>query len=105
MQVFNSGVFWFCEGILFCVMLVGFKYWTEDRAIPTPWWKWAAVLLWVLLVGFTIAFVGTSLGEGEPTAAVRGGLLFGFLSVLSGVAVWRVLLIGTERALPKDVQA
>ena len=105
MQIFNSGVFWFFEGVLFCVMLVGFKYWAEDRAIPTPWWKWAAVLLWVLLAGFTIAFVGTSLGEGEPTAAVRGGLLFGFLSVLSGVAVWRVLLIGAGRALPKDVQA
>jgi uncharacterized membrane protein (DUF485 family) len=49
-------------------------------------------VLWILLAGFTIAFVGTSFGEGEPTAAIRGGLLFGLISVIAGVGVWRIIV-------------
>jgi hypothetical protein len=25
MQIFNSGFFWFAEGILFCLVLIGFR--------------------------------------------------------------------------------
>ena len=94
MQVFNSGLFWFVEGVLFCVMVLALRAWARDRTIPLTWWKWLVFAVWVLLAGFTIAFVGTSLGEGEPTAAMRGGLLFGLVSAIVGVAVWRVWLIG-----------
>jgi len=61
-----------------------------------PWWKWAAFLVWILFAGFAIAFVGTSLGENEASAAVRGGLFFGIIAVLSGVGVWRIVRIGTK---------
>jgi len=96
MQIFNSGLFWFVEGILFCVMVLALRSWARERAIPLAWWKWIAFGMWVLLIGFTLAFVGTSLGEGEPTAAIRGGLLFGLASVILGVAVWRAWLIGAR---------
>jgi hypothetical protein len=96
MQIFNSGLFWFVEGILFCVMVLALRAWARDRAISPSWWKWLAFGAWVLLAGFTIAFVGTSLGEGEPTAAIRGGLLFGLVSVIVGVAVWRAWMIGAK---------
>jgi len=97
MQIFNSGFFWFAEGILFCLILVGFRAWAQGRGIPLPGWKWAALLAWLLIAGFTIAFVGTSLGENEATAAVRGGLLFGLITVITGVGLWRLLLSGAAR--------
>ena len=75
MQIFNSGLFWFIEGILFVVVIMAVRAMLEDR-------------------GFTIAFVGTSYGEGEPVAAVRGGLLFGLITVIAGAGVWRLLLSG-----------
>lgn len=96
MQFFNSPLFWFIEGILFAIAITAFKLWAEDRRIPMPLWKWVLLIVWMLLVGFTLAFVGTSLGEREVTAAVKGGILFGIVSAISGVVVWRLLLIGRQ---------
>jgi hypothetical protein len=94
MQLFNSGIFWFVEGILFVVILLALRAWARDRGLPMSPWKWGLFLLWLAFAGFTLAFVGTSFGEGEPTAGARGGLFFGLLTVISGVGVWRVLLAG-----------
>ena len=96
MQIFNSGAFWFVEGILFCLTLLGMNAWARDRSIRLHWWKWAAFLVWVLFAGFTITFVGTSFGENEASAAVRGGIFFGLIAVLSGVGVWRIVMIGSK---------
>ena len=95
MRIFDSGLFWFVEGILFVVVILAVRAWAQDRGLPMPIWKWVLFLLWVALAGFTIAFVGTSFGEGEPVAATRGGLLFGLISIIAGVGLWRVLLAGT----------
>jgi len=94
MQFFNSGLFWFIEGTLAVLFILGFKTWMEDRKIPMFWWKWILLGLWVLLVGFTIAFVGTSLGENEIVAATKGGIIFSVISIIAGVGLWRLLLIG-----------
>jgi hypothetical protein len=94
MQIFNSGLLWFVEGILFVVVVLAVRSWAEDRRLPLPVWKWMLFFIWVGLAGFTIAFVGTSFGEGEPVAATRGGLLFGLITIISGVGLWRVLLAG-----------
>jgi hypothetical protein len=96
MQIFDSALFWFAEGILFSVMLLGLKVWAQDRGVTMQWWKWTTFLAWVLLTGFTIAFVGTSLAEHETSAAVRGGIFFGMITVLSGVGVWRIVMIGKK---------
>ena len=95
MQIFNSGLFWFVEGILFVVVVLAVRAWATDRALAMPIWKWSLFILWTALAGFTIAFVGTSFGEGEPVAATRGGLLFGLISIITGVGLWRVLLVGS----------
>lgn len=94
MQIFNSGIFWFVEGILFVIVVLAVKSWADNRRLPMPAWKWVLFFLWVGMAGFTIAFVGTSFGEGEPVAAARGGLLFGLIVIISGVGLWRVLLTG-----------
>jgi hypothetical protein len=77
-------------------MLLGLSIWARDRATQMRWWKWTTFLVWVLFAGFAIAFVGTSLGEKETSAAVRGGLFFGLIAVLSGVGVWRIVKIGKK---------
>lgn len=99
MQIFNSGPFWFVEGVLFVLVVVAFRIWMEDKGLPVPWWKWVLLLTWIVLIAFTAAFVGTSLGEGEGTAAIRGGALFGLAALLTGVGLWRVLAAGS-RGLP-----
>ncbi len=99
MQIFNSGLFWFLEGILFCVMLMGLRAWALDRSVRMHWWKWTAFLVWVIFTGFAIAFVGTSFGENEAGAAVRGGIFFGIIAVIAGVGVWRIVRIGTRSSV------
>ncbi|MHC4696717.1 MAG: hypothetical protein ACYTFA_08250 [Planctomycetota bacterium] len=94
MQFFNSHSFWFLEGIFVCLAIMGFKAWAEDHRIPMPFWKWLLLVAWMVLLGFTLAFIGTSLGEREVYAALRGGILFGIVVIVSGVALWRILMIG-----------
>lgn len=96
MEFFTSGFFWFLEGILFVIVLLAVRVWTEDQGIPMPYWKWMALVVWMALLGFTIAFVGTSLGENEADAAVRGGILFGIVVAISGVGLWRLIKTGSE---------
>jgi hypothetical protein len=103
MQIFNSGFFWFVEGILFCVMLMGLRAWARDRSVTMFWWKWVAFLVWVLFFGFAVAFVGTSFGENEASAAVRGGIFFGIIALISGVGVWRIVMIGTKTSAQGNI--
>jgi hypothetical protein len=94
MRIFDSGLFWFVEGILFVVVILGLQAWARDQGIILRWWKWVLFVLWLILAGFTIAFVGTSYGEGESVAGTRGGLLFGLMTIIAGVGLWRVLASG-----------
>jgi drug/metabolite transporter (DMT)-like permease len=91
MHFFSSGLFWFLEGIFACLFVIGFKFWMEDRGVPMPFWKWLLLGLWILFFGFTIAFVGTNLGESESTAAFRGGIIFGLTAMITAVGLWRFL--------------
>ena len=88
MWLFDSSLFWFVQGLLACLALVGFKLWTEDRHIRMQWWKWILVLVWMAFVGASVAFVGTSLGENEPRAAILGGLFAGMIALIGAVA-WK----------------
>lgn len=102
MQFFISDLFWFIEGILAVLVFFGFKTWMEDRGVPMTWWKWGLFGLWVLLAGFTIAFVGTSFGENETVAAVKGGIIFGLITIISGVGFWRLIQTGRVTESKKE---
>ncbi|UCH98203.1 MAG: dehalogenase [Candidatus Aminicenantes bacterium] len=91
MGFFNSGFFWFLEGIFVCLAVMGFRVWMEDRGVAMPVWKWILLGIWVLLLGFTIAFIGTNLGEKEVTAALKGGIIFGLVTIIAGVGLWRLI--------------
>ena len=96
MSFFLSGTFWFIEGVLAVLVVIGLKTWAEDKGVPMSYWKWILFVVWVLFFGFTLAFIGTSLGEGEPHAAVIGGIVFGLISIISGVGLWRLVLTGKK---------
>ncbi len=91
MTFFTSGFFWFIQGILITVIILAFQVWMEDKGVKMIWWKWFLWGLWILVAGFTIAFIFTSLGEGEPTAAVKGGIIFSLITITSGVGIWRLI--------------
>lgn len=91
MAFFTSGLFWFFEGVIASLLLNAIRLWTLDRAVPMPPWKWLVLTLWFLFAGFVIAFVGTSFGENEPTAAWKGGLIFGLVTIVAAAALWRLL--------------
>jgi len=94
MSFFTSGAFWFLEGVLCVLAMIGMKVWMEDRNTPMGLWKWFLVGAWMLMFGFTIAFIGTSVGENEMAAAEKGGIMFSVICVISGAVVWRLLQIG-----------
>lgn len=94
MWFFTSGAFWFVEGILAVLAVIGLKVWMAERHTPMPLWKWLVVGLWMLTLGFTIAFIGTSVGENEMVAAQKGGIIFSVVCIIMGAGVWRLLQIG-----------
>lgn len=89
--MFTSGFFWFIEGVLACLAIIGFKTWMEDKNVSMPFWKWLIFCSWILLSGFTIAFIFTNAGEKEMTAALKGGIIFGIITIVSGVGFWRLI--------------
>ena len=91
MSFFTSGTFWFIMGIIFTIVMLAFKIWMEDRKVVMNWWKWLLWGFWILLTGFTIAFIFTSLGEGEPTAALKGGILFSLITIIYSAGTWRLI--------------
>jgi len=101
MSFFTSGAFWFTEGILVVLAMIGLKVWMDDRNTPMGLWKWLLVMAWMLMTGFTIAFIGTSVGENEMVAAQKGGIVFSVACVIAGVVIWRLLQIGRVK-LPAD---
>lgn len=98
MDFFLSGTFWFIEGILFTIILISFNVWAKDNKITLSPIKWTAFVLWIFFLGFTIAFVTTSYGEGEPTAGFKGGILFGMITLISGAGILRFILSGKAKA-------
>ena len=94
MSFFTSGLFWFLEGVCFCLAGAALKHHLQDQGIPMRWWKWILFTGWVILFGFTIAFITTSVGENEITAALKGGVVLLPLSVIAWVGIWRLLKVG-----------
>ena len=59
MHFFNSGLFWFLEGVFVCLAVIGFKIWMEDRKIPMPYWKWILLGIWVLFFAASVGLPPT----------------------------------------------
>ncbi len=91
MSFFEGGLFWFVEGLLAALAIVALRTWAQDKGIRMSFWKWPMVVVWVLFLGVSIAYVGTSIGEGEMDAAFLGAICGAVMASISGVVVWRLL--------------
>jgi hypothetical protein len=93
---FTGGLFWFLMGMLAILVGVGFKYFCEDRGWQLTWWKWLLSILWYLI--FVISFYawGTLIGENEASAGFRIWIVGMVVSLIYGVAIWRILSSGAQ---------
>ena len=91
MSFFTSGMFWFIEGVFFIVLIIALRVWLKEKGARMTWWKWFLLVMWILLAGFTAAFIGTNIGEGEYTAALRGGGASAIITLIYALILMRVL--------------
>ena len=102
MSFFTSGIFWFIEGVLFVVLITALRAWLKEKGAPMTWWKWFLLIAWILLAGFTAAFIGTNIGEGEYTAALRGGGASAIVVLVYALILMRVLGVTGGRKPGKE---
>lgn len=91
MGFFEGGLFWFIEGLFACLAIIALRTWAQDKGIRMPFWKWPVVVVWVLFLAMSIAYIGTSIGEGEMDAAFLGAIFTAVIASMSGTVVWRLL--------------
>ncbi len=102
MSFFTSGTFWFIEGVLFIVLLTALRVWLKTKGAAMTWWKWFLLVVWIFLAGFTAAFIGTNIGEGEYTAALRGGGASAILVLIYALVLLRVLGVSGGRKYERE---
>lgn len=95
---FDGNIFWFLMGILAVVVGCGFNEFAKARGWVLTWWKWALSAVWyvIFLMGFYAW--GTLIGENEAGAGFKFFLMTLFISIILGVALWRLLPINPQKA-------
>ena len=76
--------------VSFVVALYCLYGYVKERKFKFSWWKWILCSAWLLGMFLIFAFIGTAVGEGEPGAAMRGGIAFLIIVALSGAAVFAI---------------
>jgi hypothetical protein len=75
-------VMWSVLSALLVLAFWGMQSILSGRGITFTAGQWVGYLAWLLWTLFDIAFVWTSIAEGEPRAARVGALIFGGTSVI-----------------------
>ncbi len=84
-------LFWIVMGLLYALLILGARIWFKDLGYQMNWWKWFITACWFIFLSVTIAGGFTLFGENEMKAGYYFLGLFGMISVISGVGVWRLL--------------
>lgn len=87
----GGSLFWFLMGMVAVLVGCGFKAFADSKGWELNWWKWILIAIWYGI--FNLAFLtwGTLIGEMEPGAGWKMGLLLLFVSLILGVGLWRLL--------------
>jgi hypothetical protein len=102
----TGGLFWFLMGMLAVVVGVGFRYFCEDRGWQLNWWKWLLAIIWYLIFSTSFYAWGTLMGEGEASAGFRIWIVGMFVSLIFGVALWRILTSNAKApAIEEEAEA
>lgn len=91
--------------VSFVAALFYLHAYVRERGLTFSWWKWLLCGGWLLGLFLIFAFIGTAVGEGEPGAALRGGIAFLTLIALTGVLVFALCFPGFLPRLRKNTAA
>jgi hypothetical protein len=83
---------WLVFGIGLGMATICLTGYCVSTSILLPWITWVVICLWLVLAASSVAFILTSLWEGENQAAFRGGLVMVAASVITGALVIRFVL-------------
>jgi len=91
-QLFTQGekdmLYLILGGLTVAAFFLLFNY-TQKKGVRPNWWQWLLTVLGFLLALFTLAAVGTLIGEGTGQAALVTGVIFGIVTVVWGVLLGR----------------
>jgi hypothetical protein len=87
---FDGNFFWFLMGIIFLVIMAGFKAFAEERGWMMTWWKWLLVFIWDAIFLMSFYAWGTLIGESEGSAGLKIALTGLFVCLVFGVGLWRL---------------
>ena len=93
---FGSDFFWLVMGVILVLVGAAFKAFAEDQGWNLTWWKGLLALLWYGLFSMSFYTYGTLAGEDEASAGLQIMLLMLFVSLILGVGLWRLMLLGAE---------
>lgn len=96
LDFFTSSTFFFIMGILTVFVAMGANAWFTEKGFIMNWWKWLLTATWYLLLNVTIAAPFTLFAEREAKAAWATLGIFGVITIILGVGLWRILTPGTE---------
>ncbi len=68
----------------------------KEKGVKFAWWKWTLSVFWIIAFLLVFGFIGTTIGEGEPGATLRGGAALLALLVVSGIVLFRLFFGGAK---------
>ena len=95
-------IFWIVMGLIYALVISGFKVWAEDLGLKMNWWKWLLSALWYAFLSIIVAGGATLIAENETSAGLYMWGFFGVFTLVLGVGLWRLLMIGREN---KEMEA
>ncbi len=84
-------LFWIFMGLLYAFLIYSANIWFKDLEIKMSKRKWLLLATYFILVNITIGGAFTLMGEDEFRAGIYFLGIFGVLSIILGVALWRYL--------------
>ena len=85
------------NGLIFLGAVCAFyclHHYMKETNRKMNWWKWILAVCWALGVMFSVAVLGTFIGEGASQAVAPGGLFFLVVILISGAVVYKLLFGG-----------
>jgi hypothetical protein len=87
-------LFWIALGLLYAFLIISARIWFEDLGIKMNKRKWIILSIYFIFINITIGGAFTLIGEGELHAGTYFLGIFGVLSIILGVGLWRYLKTG-----------
>ena len=76
-------------GICLAIGFVGLYNRAKSKNLKISWWQWAVTIIWLLCTGFVLKLIEGFIIEGALRAALVMGGIFGFLSIVAAVLLFR----------------